>query len=225
MERIVYFILTTLMKREWLIELLSNKQEKALLELKNQGYLFDLGWTNSIVTKNVSDRFNKPIPWSTYPFIQFITPRLNKSLQLFEFGSGSSTFFYADKVAFVESVEHDIAWYEKAKGGLPENAQLFFCELSPNGDYSKYASGRHKKYDMIIVDGRDRVNCCINNLNALKDDGVIILDDSERERYITGVQFLKERGFKSVEFWGTAAVINYLRCTTIFYRENNWMQL
>lgn len=225
MKKIVYYILTSIMNRDWLIKLLTNEQEKELLRFRDQGYLFDIGWTNSMLTGNVVDRFNKPLPWVTYPFIEFITPRLNKSMHMFEYGSGNSTLFYSDKVASVVSVEHNMSWFEKVKGELPINAKLFYCELAAGGEYSKFAFSQNEKFDIVVVDGRDRVNCCINGVKALNDQGVLVLDDSEREKYTLGVKFFKDSGFKSVEFWGTAPVINYLKCTTIFYREGNCLGL
>lgn len=221
MKKVIYYILTTLMKREWLLKLLTNRQEKALLEFTHRGYLYDIGWTNSIITGNIVDKNGAPLPWVSYPFMQFIGPKLNKSIELFEFGSGNSTLYYSSRVASVTSVEHDKGWYEKIKASMPANVQLFFCALQPGGDYCQYAMIQPARYDIIIVDGRDRVNCCLNSLGALKENGIVVLDDSEREKYAEAHTFLRQKGFKQIDFWGTAPAVDYLKCTTIFYREGN----
>ncbi len=213
------------MKREWLIGLLSNEEEKELLEFKKQGYLYDIGWTKSIVTHTIVDKDNQPLPWVSYPFIHFIAGRLNKQLHIFEFGSGNSTLYYADKAAAVNSVEHDKFWFDKIKSTMPANVNLFYCDLVPGGDYCKYALTTNKQFDLIIVDGRDRVNCCIKSIASLKPNGVVVLDDSEREKYKVGIDFLMEQGFKKIDFWGTAPSVSYLKCTTIFYRDGNCLGL
>jgi hypothetical protein len=221
MKKVIYYILTSLMKREWLLKILTNKQEKALLEFTHRGYLYDMGWTNAISTGNIVDNNNDPLPWVSYPFMQFIAPRMNKNMQVFEFGSGNSTLYYAGRVAAVTSVEHDAGWYSKIKNSMPANVQLYFCELHSDGDYCKYAQRTVLKYDVMIIDGRDRVNCCINSINSLTPGGIIVLDDSEREKYASGISFLQKQGFKHIDFWGMAPAIDYLKCTTIFYRDGN----
>lgn len=221
MKKVVYSILTLLFRREWLIKLLTNKQEKALLEFTHRGYLYDIGWTNSITTESIIDKNGDPLPWVAYPFIHFIGPRLGKNMQIFEFGAGNSTLYYAGKVGMVTSVEHDNGWYETIKNKMPANVKLFFCDLQPNADYCRYALSQNTGYDMIIVDGRDRVNCCLNSLGALKENGIVVLDDSEREKYAAAHIFMKQSGFKQIDFWGTAPAVDYLKCTTIFYRGGN----
>jgi hypothetical protein len=225
LRKAVYTILTFFFDREKLIFLLSNKTERDLIGFKDEGYLHDIGWTNSMTNGKVVDLSNKPLPWVTYPFIQFIDSRLYNTLEIFEFGSGSSTLYYANKVAIVDSVEHDRVWYEKIQNTMPQNVTLFYCELDYGGDYCKYATKTNNNYDIIIIDGRDRVNCCINCMSALKPTGVVILDDSNSSEYTQALVFFKENGFKQIDFWGIAPIISYTKCTTIFYREGNCLEM
>jgi uncharacterized protein YuzB (UPF0349 family) len=221
LRKLLYKTLTFLTDREKLMFLLSNKEEQVLLGFKRANYLYDIGWTNSIITNNVVDLSNKPLPWVTYPFIHFIEERLNNTLEVFEFGSGNSTLYYANRVASVDSVEHDKFWYDKVKNSMPMNVKLFYCELANGGDYCNYATKSNKQYDIIIVDGMERVDCCINNITALKPKGVIVFDDTEREEYKPAMAFLAKNGFRRIDFWGTAPTVYYFRCTTVFYRDNN----
>jgi SAM-dependent methyltransferase len=221
LRKALYNILTFLMDREKLMFLLSNNVERVLLGFKKANYLYDIGWTNSIITGNVVDAANNPLPWVTYPFVQFIGERLSNSLDVFEFGSGNSTLYYASKVGRVTSIDHDKFWYDKIKSSMPSNVNLFYCELVDGGDYCDYAVKSKKQYDIIIVDGMERVDCCINNVDALKPSGVVIIDDTERDEYDKATAFLKEKGFKRLDFWGTAPTVYYLKCTTIFYRDDN----
>lgn len=198
---------------------------KALLSYGHKGYLAKIGWFNSFDSQQAVDGNNDPLPWVTYSFIDFIKTRLNKDLTIFEYGSGNSTLFYAKHVKRVVSVEHDEAWYNKIVTGKPENAEMIFTKLEKGGEYSNKAASLKEKFDIIIVDGRDRVNCCLNCLTALNPGGVVILDDAHRKDYEKGKIFLKEAGFKELPFTGIAPGLFYLKSTTVFYKTENCLHL
>jgi hypothetical protein len=80
-------------------------------------------------------------------------------------------------------------------------------------------------FDIIVIDGRDRVNCAKNSLGALKEDGVIIWDNSERSKYAEGYAFLKDNGFKRIEFTGIGPVNSFAWSTTVFYRNKNCLAI
>ncbi len=88
-------------------------------------------------------------------------------------------------------------------------------------EYCQYAKQLDKKFDLIIVDGRDRINCIKNSIECLNSNGVIILDDSERSSYIDGIQYLIDNEFKKIYFWGISPGLFYKKNTTIFYKNNN----
>ncbi len=205
-----------------LLQVLSQpKRLKSLLSFNSKGYLDDIGWFKAFDRREPVDRHGDPIPWVTYSFIDFIETRINKKLSVFEFGSGNSTFFYSKYAGLVVSVEHDKAWYDKIVQSKPENSEMIFCELARGGDYCHMPVKLKEKFDMIIVDGRDRVNCCMQAVNALTANGVIVLDDSEREKYKPGVEFLKSNGFKQLAFTGISPGLFYLKATSVFYRNDN----
>jgi tRNA A58 N-methylase Trm61 len=146
-------------------------------------------------------------------------------MEIFEFGAGNSTLYYAKRVASVTAVEHNASWYDKIKSNLPANVNLLYKELKYDGDYCRAALVNSKTYNMVIVDGRDRVNCLKNSLQALAQNGVVILDDSQREEYEEGKMFLKEKGFRSIDFWGINPANTYSSCTTVFYKTDNCLGL
>ena len=209
-------------KIKTLIELFKDpKLFRTLLSLEHSQYLVEVGWINSFKLKSPVDKNKNPIPWLTYPFIHFISPRLKNAMTIFEFGSGNSTLFYAEKVGKVFTVEHNLGWYEKLKKSLPGNVQLYYKDLVENGEYSHFAVDLNIKFNMIIVDGEDRNNCIKYSLVALDDDGIIILDDSEREEYKEAIDFLRCNSFKQLDFWGIAANVIFKKCTTVFYKNEN----
>lgn len=198
---------------------------KVLLSLGIKGYLADKGWFDAYETKSAIDENGKAIAWVTYSFIDFIKERVNKQHDVFEFGSGNSTIFYAEMARSVYSVEHDKAWFEKSSKINLSNVNMIQCDLVPGGEYCKSAATTDKKFHIIIVDGRDRVNCCKQAIQSLTEDGVVVLDDSERAEYAPAHIFLKENGFKHLPFTGMAPGVIISKCTSIFYKPNNCLDI
>lgn len=194
---------------------------KALLSYNEKGYLSNIGWFKAFDTKSPVDGNDNPIPWVTYSFIDFIKDRLRPEHAVFEFGSGNSTIFYAQRTGIVVSVEHDQEWFEKISKTKPENAEMIFCELQRDGDYCRMPVKLGEEFDIIIVDGRDRVNCCIQAVEALSPNGVIVLDDSERPNYRDAINYLTDKGFKQIPFSGISPGLFYYKSTTVFYKANN----
>ncbi|MFZ1517646.1 MAG: class I SAM-dependent methyltransferase [Ignavibacteriaceae bacterium] len=197
----------------------------ALLSQRSFGYLNEVGWFESFLLLQSVDKNKNPIPWFSYPFIDFLTPRLTKDLVLFEFGSGNSTLFFAKRVKEVISVEHNKEWYQIVNSTKPSNVKLIQTESDSVTDYVGYFSSLKEKVDIIIVDGLHRNECLINSINKLSENGVIILDDSERSEYCNGINFILGNGFKSLEFWGIAPTVLFKKCTTIFYKDKNCLNI
>jgi len=189
-----------------------------LLSQRHAGYLFDQGWFNSFKVNSPVGKNNEPLPWMTYPFIDFIKDRLNKELTVFEFGSGNSTLFFAERVKKVVAVEHDKEWYNLIKSKMSENVSIHLKNLSE--EYQN-AVINYKQSDIIIVDGRNRNECIYNSVKSLSASGIIVLDDSERKDYDEGKGFLKKSGFKSIDFWGFSPGLFYKKATSVFYKFNN----
>jgi hypothetical protein len=205
-----------------LLQVLSSpKRLKSLLSFNHKGYLDDIGWFKSFDSMSPVDEDNNPIPWVTYSFIGFIKGRLKKQHTVFEFGSGNSTYFYAKYAGVVVSVEHDKEWFDKIVSTKPENSEMIFCELIRDGDYCRMPIKLEEKFDIIIVDGRDRVNCCKQAVSAVSEDGVIVLDDSEREFYKEGISFLLGKGYKELSFSGISPGLFYRKSTSVFYKSAN----
>jgi hypothetical protein len=110
---------------------------RSLLSFNSKGYLDTIGWFKAFDSKAPVDAHNNPIPWVTYSFIDFIKDRLKPEHAVFEFGSGNSTTFYAQRTGIVVSVEHDQEWFEKITKAKPDNAEIIFCELQRDGDYCR----------------------------------------------------------------------------------------
>lgn len=198
---------------------------RLLLSLRNTGYLVDIGWFDAFKSRSSINKKSEPVPWVTYPFIDFIEKRLDKTLKVYEFGSGFSTLFYATRTHNITSVEHNLDWYKKMKSLAPSNAEIVFCAEDINGLYSKSIGMKNEVYDVIIVDANDRINCTKQALSALSVKGVLVLDDSDRYEYEEAFDFMKKSGFKEITFWGISPGYFNRKATTVFYRTDNCLNI
>jgi hypothetical protein len=186
-----------------------------------ESYLRNTGWFESVITKSPLDETGNPIPWITYAGYAFLKNRVKPDFHVFEYGSGHSTLWWGKHVSRVVSCEHNAEWYEKIKPRLSGNVDYKHVNLVRGGDYCKVILQYQPEFDVIVIDGRDRVNCSKNVLGALKPTGIIIWDDSDRESYNEGYEFLKINGFKRIDFWGMGPGLVIGWCTSIFYRQDN----
>ena len=188
--------------------------------LLDSGVLED-GWFKSYYTRQSVDLRGNPIPWCTYSFLKFIEPRLKEHFNIFEYGCGNSTIWYAKKVNSIKSVEHNKNWFELIVSNLPGNAKVVLIELNENGNYAKEVLVENKKYEIIIIDGVERNNSVKFAMTGLTEDGVIIYDNTQLEEYFPSIDMLIDSGFKRIDFIGTLPIVAHNNTTTIFYRDKN----
>ena len=188
-------------------------------------YLVESGWIASRRRRQSIDRDGNPIPWITYPALDFVTPRVGAAMTVFEFGSGNSTLWWSERVAQVMAVEHDLGWATKVAEMLPGNASVKHVPLEPGGDYCRYAQVSGQRFDVIVVDGRDRVNCALSSIECLHPDGVIIWDNTERGRYAAGLRALGKEGFRRIGFRGPSPINSWASETSVLYRTANCLEI
>lgn len=188
----------------------------------SKAYLKKSGWLLSVKKGIPVDSDGAELPWFTYCSIKFISERLNSKLSVFEYGSGNSTLWFSKRVGEITSVEHDFDWHSKLKDKLKlkSNVNYFFRDLE-TGVYQEEILNHKGKFDIVIIDGRERIQCTFNSIDALKNDGVIIFDNSDRDSYDEAYSFLRSKDFRRIDFWGLGPINSYAWCTSVFYRENN----
>jgi len=192
-----------------------------LYSLKRTGPLLEDGWLRSYREGASVDARGEPLPWITYPAIEFLRRRIQPGMSVFEYGSGGSTIWWANRVREVISVEHDQEWFERVREDLSSRATICQIDLEYGGAYAKEIQKYQSRFDIVVVDGRDRVNCLKNCISALKCSGVVILDNSDRPEYAEGFNFMRTNGFRHIEFVGLSPIVNIKTETSIFYRSDN----
>lgn len=189
--------------------------------LCKSSYLNSSGWMKSLQNGKPTTADGSSLPWMNYPVINFLENRLTKAHDLFEFGSGYSTRFYASLVRSVTSVEYDAAWCKRVAAELPANVELIHQPADLDGEYCRVIHRNQKQYDVVVVDGYDRNNCIYQTLSCLKDSGVIVLDDSSRDDYNPAIAETRRLGFRALEFVGIKPTSCKMHQTTILYRDGN----
>ena len=174
----------------------------------------------SINEKLCQDKDGNPIPWYTYPAIEYLSQFDYKDKKVFEFGCGYSSAFWASRAQKVISVEDNPLWYNKWKQEFKQtNLEI---KLREEGDIYEDAilENNNEKYDIIIVDGKRRAECCKTAVLKLAPGGIIILDDSDRintsQEYKDSVKVLKNADLIQIDFYGFCPMNAYTKCTSLF---------
>jgi hypothetical protein len=111
--------------------------------------------------------------------IDFLKASLKPHFRVFEYGSGFSTLFYAPLVSEVYSLETRKEWYDLI---ISKNIPNIHIKLShPSSFVQDIEIFGQLKYDLIIIDSIRRIECLQIASNFISDNGLIVLDNSERE--------------------------------------------
>ncbi len=184
-------------------------------------YFLHNGFLKSVTNGRPIGPNGEPLPWMSYSILDFFEEKLNKNLTFFEYGLGYSTLYFSEKVQSVRSIEHDKTWFHDINEKLKEkgNVEMELVELEDG--YEEAIKKIKEKFDIILIDGRKRVKCAINAFDNISDNGVLILDDSNRDYYQGAFDFYKEKGFRKLTFTGLAPTSFRTHASTIFYRAGN----
>jgi hypothetical protein len=170
------------------------------------------GQWESIKREMCIDAQKNPIPWYTYPAIEYLRQLDVSDKSVFEFGCGNSSLFWAQRAKEVISIEDNKIWYETIRKLKNDNQQVVLVEEKT--DYISYISKLNRHFDIIIVDGQYRFDCANNALNYLKDKGMIILDNSDW--YPNTSELLRNHGLIEIDFSGFGPINNYTWTTSLY---------
>ena len=143
-------------------------------------------------------------PWINYAVIQFLHHFLKKDMKVLEFGSGGSSIFFLKRKVHLISIEHEEVWLTEVQKRIPKNrrkvweSHLISSKNGTNGIPSSidYLSPIRKiadtSIDLLLVDGRHRVDCIRRSISKIKPNGYIILDNSDRPEYSETFELLRE---------------------------------
>lgn len=191
------------------------------LVLHRNSILNETGYLDSYVRRIPQDANGGVLPWLNYAMIDFLGNRLNKNMSVFEYGAGYSTLFFAQRVGKIVSLEYNPEWVKTVRQLISklDNSALLYRSLDAN--YVESILEYDDAFSLVLIDGRERVRCSEVAMKKLAPDGVVILDDSKRDRYAEIRQMYADNGFHEITFSGLKPLSYTQSSSTIFYRERN----
>lgn len=222
--RFVRKILRIIGLKSWLVE--TKKSNQTAIWFKSLFAIYDL---NNMVKLD--------LPWWSFESIfeveKFLSSRKNPIV--FEWGSGASTVWLARRSSSVISVEHSLDWYCQMQSVVKNYPNIKLVLKQPEdsiGSLNNFGSSvkgyRAKnfkeyvqaiesidtKFDLIVIDGRARTSCLKAAISRLKQDGLIVFDNSSRARYRKVLNGLQGKIVIS-EFKGLTVALPYKSTTSL----------
>lgn len=134
------------------------------------------GYQNTKKLQKPVDANCEPIPWFTYPAIEYLAQLDLSNKSIFEWGSGNSSLFWAERCKQIISVESDNEWYKYCLQNLLPNQKVLFREEE---NFAEAIDESNSKFDLIVIDSVRRGECAQKAINFLNKGGLIILDNSD----------------------------------------------
>jgi predicted O-methyltransferase YrrM len=148
-------------------------------------------------TRVYDEETGEMLPWLNKSALEELSYFVIQDWDVFEYGSGYSTLWWAKRVKSIFSVEHNLSFFNIMEKELKkENCYYWHRQRKPKRQPSAYSNAiieTQKEFDCIIVDGRDRVLCIQTAIDKLKKGGIFILDNSERKKYKSGIDLLNKK--------------------------------
>lgn len=175
--------------RRWAASLLAIHQPKRMIPL-------DCPWWNVAATREIAE---------------FLGARPHA--RVFEYGSGASTAWLARRAGEVISVEHHQGWHALLGSLIPEFDNIDLRHRELEGDaYVGAIDEAGGLFDVIVVDGRRRVDCLARAIPHLKPGGIIVFDDTGRSRYRAAI---RSCGLNEVRHFGLSYCVPYPDFTSL----------
>jgi len=167
-----------------------------------------------------------PLPWYTYPATSFLGDRLPSNAQVFEYGAGHSSLWYASHCRRVVSVENDSSWFADISRRLPDNAH---CVLQTAREPYITEIRRHDgPFDVIAIDGQWRSECAAEAVHHLTPSGVFVWDNSDMPEFGFDTAYdavFAPAGFRELELRGLGPINAFVWSTSVLYRPGNILAL
>jgi hypothetical protein len=174
----------------------------------------DYGYLKSVARNECVDADGHPIPWYTYPAVEYLRQLDFRDRSVFEYGSGNSTLFWSGIAQRVVSVEHEREWFERMRAVAPANCQMMFAN---DADGYVGAICRTSPHDVIIVDGQTRLRCASAAVEHLRPGGVIILDNSDW--FPRTSEVLRAQNLIEVDMAGFGPINDYTSTTSFYFHR------
>jgi hypothetical protein len=135
----------------------------------------------SAVWRRIRHRENES-PWIVPAAVAFLETVMCGDWQVFEFGSGYSTVWLAERAERVTSVEDDTGWHRRVNSMLATTHSGADVDLIDAANHPRAIERfPDETFDLVVVDSSgDRIACLRSAAPKVKRGGFLLLDDSDR---------------------------------------------
>lgn len=164
---------------------------------------------------------SEDMPWFNFEAIEWLNSFLKPHMKAFEWGSGSSTLYLSKRVSSLCSIEHNESWFKKVSNLIKEK-KIDNCDyrLSSGNNYANIINEFPEcHFDIVIIDGENRVSAAINAIKKVRSGGCIILDNSERPEYQEIFSLLSD--WQNINYMGPGPLNSYNWGTSIFLKPTH----
>lgn len=180
-------------------------------------FLYDMfalrGYQRSVTDCSPIDAVGSPLPWYTYPAIEYLSQFDYSQKRMFEYGCGMSTLFWEKRVQDLVSVEDELDWQENIQKKV---SSTVIFEREP-GAYAD-APVKYGTFDVIVIDGSYRNACVSPAVRCLREGGMIIADNTDWFPEVT--RKLRAAGLLQVDFHGLGPCNGYAWVTSVFFHRS-----
>lgn len=140
--------------------------------------------------------------------IEFLEKIINPESLVFETGTGNSTIWFARRAKRVVAFESGRNWYNQVQSFLRKeglnNVRIY---LDPEYMVKIFSNIFSKEdtiqYDIVLHDGPSHAEDRLIELREIplyvKPGGYLIVDDTDRKQFITGIMYLDRLGWMKTE--------------------------
>jgi hypothetical protein len=176
----------------------------------------DFGHYRSLRERACVAADGSPLPWYTYPAIEYLNQLDLSGLSVFEYGSGNSTLYWAARCARLVSVEDNPQWYKQLRPRLP--AHVDYRLVRGAAEYAGAILLYPQPFDVIVIDGAYRLECARLAVQRLQPGGFIVFDNSDWYERSTAV--LQESALLHVSLAGFGPQLPYTWTTSFYFSRD-----
>lgn len=181
-----------------------------------------VGFVTTVLRLSIGYRV--AVPFIALNAFRFLKARLPESARVFEWSSGMSTVWFERHCGEVHAVEDDAAWFQLVSAKI-RRAQLY--HLRDQAYVDKIRDFPEGYFDLVSIDGNQRLACFEIAEQYLKPDGVLLIDNTDKDRTARGDLFKIDQlvvgrsDLRVHRFTGWAPGNFFPQETTICYRDPN----
>jgi hypothetical protein len=185
-------------------------------------HYFRSGHFRSAFARRAVDRAGGPLPWYTYPCIDFLAGRRFEGCRVLEFGGGQSTLWWSERSAEVIVIDDSPQWAEEIAGAHRPNVAVrvvtsIDMRESLAQTLDRLAEWPGKRFDIVAIDGLTRGWLAPAAIERLAEGGAIICDNANGFSIFEG---FVGSDLRRVDFHGAQPGLIDLGVTSIFFRTN-----